>query len=70
MFVVLIFIVNTINVAANMQFTMQAFVNYRNFPGGPNGYELAEFSNPIDTVANACLGISAFLSDVLLVSTG
>lgn len=66
-FVVLIFTLSTIFQGAAMQFTQQAFVDDRNFPGGPNAYEIVEFSIPIDALANDCLVVSTFLSDALLV---
>ena len=67
-YVVLIFILSTIFIGAAMQFTQQAFVDDRNFPGGPNAYEIDEFSIPLDALANDCLVVSTFLSDALLVS--
>ena len=67
-FVALIFSVNTVFAGVAMQFTMQAFVNDRDFPGGPSAYEIEEFSIPIDSVANICLIVSTFLADALLVS--
>ncbi|KAJ3552793.1 hypothetical protein NM688_g3966 [Phlebia brevispora] len=65
-YVVLTFILSTILIGTGMQFTMQAFVNDRNFPGGPSAYEVVEFSIPIDATANDALVISTYLSDALL----
>lgn len=66
-FVLLIFTLSTVFQGTAMQFTQQAFVDDRNFPGGPAAYEVVEFSLPIDSVANVTLVISCFLSDMLLV---
>ncbi|PSR72607.1 hypothetical protein PHLCEN_2v11531 [Hermanssonia centrifuga] len=51
-FVISIFMLSTIFIGTAMQFTQQAFVDQRNFPGGPAAYEVVEFSLPIDSVAN------------------
>ncbi len=68
-FVISIFMLSTIFIGTAMQFTQQAFVDQRNFPGGPAAYEVVEFSLPIDSVANVTLVMSCFLCDMLLVCT-
>ena len=66
-FVVLTFCLSTAFTGTVMQFTQQAFVDDRNFPGGPSAYEVVEFSVPIDAAANDLLVVTTFLSDALLV---
>ena len=66
-FVVLTFSLSTAFIGTVIQFTQQAFVNDRNFPGGPNAYEIVEFSIPLDAAANDLLITTTFLSDALLV---
>ena len=66
-FVVLTFSMSTAFIGTVMQFTQQAFVDDRNFPGGPSAYEIVEFSIPIDAAANDLIVVSTILSDALLV---
>lgn len=67
-FIVVIFILGTLFMAFNAKFAQMAFVQYRNFPGGPSAYEEIDFSNPIDEVANVCFIVGNWLMDALLVS--
>lgn len=67
-FVVLLFADNTALVGMSIQFALQAFVNDRNYPGGPNAYELAALPTRLLPAANATLITSAFMADALLVS--
>jgi hypothetical protein len=55
--------------ASNTQFTQLAFVDDRNFPGGPNAYEQAMFALPIDELGNVCAIMSTWMADALIVST-
>ena len=50
-----------------MQLTLDAFVNFRNYPGGPAWYEV-EVDSPVNTAGNALNVVSALLADALLVS--
>ncbi|KAF7794743.1 hypothetical protein EIP86_005881 [Pleurotus ostreatoroseus] len=65
-YVVLIFILSTMCTGASMLLAQRAFVDDRDFPGGPLAYEIAEYSLPIVAMANDALLTSAFLSDGLL----
>ena len=66
-FVLVTFAMSTAFIGTVMQFTQQAFVDDRNFPGGPNAYEIVEFSIPIDAAANDLVVVSTIISDALLV---
>lgn len=66
-FIVVIFILGTLFMAFNSKFAQMAFVQFRNFPGGPSAYEEVDFSNPIDEVANVCFIVGNWLMDALLV---
>ncbi|KZT71133.1 hypothetical protein DAEQUDRAFT_764067 [Daedalea quercina L-15889] len=66
-FIMLIFVLGTLFMAFNAKFAQMAFIQYRNFPGGPGAYEEVDFSNPIDEVANVCFIIGNWLMDALLV---
>ena len=65
--VLLIFALNTVFVGSLIQFTQQAFVDYRNFDGGPSAYEIVFFSIPIDAAGNDVLIVTTMLADALLV---
>ena len=67
LFVFLMFALNTAYIGATIQFTQQAFVDFRNFMGGPSAYEVVFFSIPIDAAANDCLVVTTMLADALLV---
>ena len=68
LFVFLSFALNTVVTGGTMQLTMQAFVNDRNVPGGPSAYELLAFALPLEAAVNACILVSMFLGDALIVS--
>ena len=67
LFVFLMFALNTAYIGTTIQFTQQAFVDYRNFDGGPSAYEVVFFSIPIDAAANDTLVVTTMLADMLLV---
>jgi len=48
-------------------FTDQAFVDDRNFPGGPNSYEEDMFSVPADEIGNVAFVLANWLADGLMV---
>ena len=64
-YVILIFALSTVLVGGTMKFTQQAFVDDRNYPGGPSAYETAPV--PLDALINDCITVSTFLTDALLV---
>jgi len=66
-FVSVIFILGTIFMACIDKFTQMAFVEYRNFPGGPAAYEQAMFWIPVDELGNVAFVIGNWLMDALLV---
>lgn len=67
LFVFLMFALNTAYIGIMIQFTQQAFVDFRNFEGGPSAYEVVFFSIPLDAAANDSLVITTMLADALLV---
>ncbi|CCM05488.1 uncharacterized protein FIBRA_07709 [Fibroporia radiculosa] len=66
-FVSLIFIIGTLYMGAQAKFTQQAFIEYRDYPGGPSEYELAFFSNPVDEIGNVCFVVGNWFMDAFLV---
>lgn len=67
-FISVLFILGTLFMASDAQFTQLAFIDDRNFPGGPGAYSEVEFTIPIDELGNVCAMISTWLCDGLLVS--
>lgn len=67
-YITIMFILSTLFYASNAQFTQLAFIDNRNFPGGPNTYEQIMFSIPIDELGNVCAIMTTWLADALLVS--
>ena len=59
-----IFVLSTLYTAGLFEFTQESFVNGRNIPGGPNGFENEMFSLPIDMLANVMV-IVTWLCDIV-----
>ncbi|CCM05255.1 uncharacterized protein FIBRA_07465 [Fibroporia radiculosa] len=66
-FICVIFTIGTLFMGSQAKFTQQAFIEYRNYPGGPSVYEEAEFANPVDEIANVCFVVGNWLLDAFLV---
>jgi len=66
-YITIMFILSTLFYASNAQFTQLAFIDNRNFPGGPNTYEQVMFSIPVDELGNVCAIMTTWLCDALLV---
>lgn len=49
-------------------FTQMAFIDNRNYPGGPDAFENDMFSIPIDNAGNVAFVLSNWLSDAVVVS--
>ena len=62
------FILGTLFMIALAAFTQMAFIDDRNYPGGPNAFENNMFSIPVDDAGNAAFVLSNWLSDALVVS--
>ncbi|OBZ74390.1 hypothetical protein A0H81_05756 [Grifola frondosa] len=52
--------------AADAKFTQLAFVDNRNFPGGPNAYENNMYSIPVDAMGNTAFAVASWCSDALM----
>lgn len=68
LFISVLFVLGTIFVGGSMKFAQQAFVEYRNFPGGPAAFEQVMFSDPVDELANISWVVGNWLMDTFLVS--
>ncbi|KAJ3886064.1 hypothetical protein GG344DRAFT_82074 [Lentinula edodes] len=60
------FILATLFQASSARFTQLAFINNRDYPGGPGAYELAFFYIPVDMLGNIVYVLSNWFSDALL----
>jgi hypothetical protein len=68
-FITVSFILGTLFIASLAEFTQLAFVQYRNYPGGPSAFEDEMFSIPIDNLGNVTGILIMLLTDALVVST-
>ncbi|KAG2154463.1 uncharacterized protein EDB93DRAFT_1327010 [Suillus bovinus] len=64
-YITITFILSTLFMAALADFTQLAFIQYRNFPGGPSAYE--NVSMPIDNLSDICGFLTMIMSDGLVV---
>lgn len=62
-----VFILSTLFMAAMANFTQLAFIQYRNYLGGPNAFENNMFGIPVDNLGNVCGFMTMILSDGLVV---
>ncbi|KAF9815214.1 hypothetical protein IEO21_04731 [Rhodonia placenta] len=67
LFISIIFILGTIFMGAQAKVTQQAFIEYRNFPGGPGAYEFVILSNPVYEITSVCFVVANWLMDAFLV---
>ncbi|KAG2097497.1 uncharacterized protein F5147DRAFT_714896 [Suillus discolor] len=61
------FILGTLFMASLADFTQLAFIQYRDYPGGPNAFENNMFGIPVDNLGNVCGFLMMALSDGLVV---
>jgi hypothetical protein len=66
-YVVIVFIISTLFVVANSIMTQLAFIDNRNYPGGPSVWEDVMSSIPIDVVSNVTLVLANWFSDGMVV---
>ena len=68
LFCCVIFILGTLFMGSLAKYTQLAFIDNRNFPGGPSAYENAMFSIPIDEIGNVSFVLANWLCDAVIVS--
>ena len=66
-YISILFILGTLFMAACAQMTQLSFVQYRDYPTGPSGYENDEFSIPVDELGNVSFVLTNWFADALLV---
>jgi hypothetical protein len=67
-YICIVFILNTLFIAANSKFTELAFIDDRNYPGGPAQFENDMWSIPIDEVNNVVFVLQNWMNDGMIVS--
>jgi len=68
-YISIIFFLGTLFMCSLAAFTQMAFIDDRNYPGGPSAFENEMFSIPVDNVGNAAFTLSNWFCDALLVSS-
>ena len=63
-------ILGSLFLGSNSQFTQLAFINDRNFPGGPSAFEVEMFSISADEISNVSFVLADWCSAALMVSFG
>ncbi|KAH9929362.1 uncharacterized protein B0H18DRAFT_1117406 [Fomitopsis serialis] len=66
-YITIMFILGTIFMAACAEMTQLSFVQYRDYPTGPSGYENDEFSIPADEAGNVAFVLTNWFADALLI---
>jgi len=66
-FIIVLFILATLNQYDTMEFTQLAFIENRNIPGGPSEYEVEMYWIPINRMGVITLVMMNWLMDLLLV---
>lgn len=62
-----LFALGTINLACNINFNESAWINERQYPGGPFHFLMEQQTRPVLTLANVATILVSFLADGLLV---
>jgi hypothetical protein len=66
-YVCVMFILGSLFLGSNSQFTQLAFIDDRNFPGGPSAFEVQMFSISADEIANVSFVLADWCSTALMV---
>lgn len=68
LFIFVLFACGTVNISINMTFNEWAWIDFREYPGGPLQFLLEQQSNVVNTWGNAISTVVELLTDALLVS--
>lgn len=66
-YITTLFILGSIGNGANMFLQQDAFVNHRNYPGGPGEFEIEQYALTYNAVCTVVYFIGAWFADGLLV---
>ncbi|KAF9030273.1 hypothetical protein BJ165DRAFT_934341 [Panaeolus papilionaceus] len=67
LYITVMFALGTVYCAVNSRITQLAYVNDRNFPGGPADFAVFVFSTPINIAGAVAFFITSWMNDALLV---
>ncbi|KAG5725314.1 hypothetical protein E4T56_gene18689, partial [Termitomyces sp. T112] len=67
LFLCLLTAIATVNLACSIRFNRSAWIDERNYPGGPFDFLVQQQSRPILTVGNTASILGSFLADGILV---
>lgn len=67
-YVCVIFTLGSLFMGSISQFTQLAFINDRNFPGGPSAWEVEMFSINVDEISNVSFVLADWCATALMVS--
>lgn len=66
-YVVVLFAIGTLNITFNAHFSELAYIDERNYPGGPLAYDLEQAALPILTAGNSASTLGAMMGQIILV---
>lgn len=66
-YIAVLFSMATVNICLNMHFSEMAWIDDRDYPGGPLAFLLEQQSDSMNTVGNSVSFVATFLADGLLV---
>ena len=69
LFILVLFANGTANICFNVHFNEMAWIDQRNYPGGPLAFLNEQQALPINTAGNVNLVVSVILAQMLLVSS-
>ncbi|KAF8151342.1 hypothetical protein B0H34DRAFT_126251 [Crassisporium funariophilum] len=65
-YISVMFLLSTLTMASQAEYTQLGFIDNRDFPGGPAAYQKLMFSIPISNLGNVCFSLMNWLADVVL----
>ncbi|KAG1809582.1 uncharacterized protein BJ212DRAFT_1378402 [Suillus subaureus] len=66
-YVCVMFTLGSLFIGSNSQFTQLAFINDRNYPGGPSAWEVEMFSIAVDEISNVSFVLADWCATALMV---
>ena len=64
----MLFVMGTVNLATSIHFNQSAWIDERNYPGGPYMFLMEQQNTPVQTVGNTASVVASTLAEGLLVS--
>jgi hypothetical protein len=64
----ILLVMGTVNLATSMHFNESAWIDERNYPGGPYAFLIEQQNRPVQTVGNSASVVASTMAEGLLVS--